>query len=514
VDLIQNNAFRIFGLPATAQDKEIIRRFDELITFQKIGLESAYDTDFLWMGEVDRSEESLNKTLRILQTPKEKIIHAIFWFWQLDDIDKLAFSSLSEGDLRQATEIWTKAFNQRRTDNISYLKNLATLKLAMFVEETRRSTISNISELKSCFDHWADLLPLPKFWQKANDLVGDVNLVSSDINTTKADILKKLYDSTYPILSLEVNVGLEVKKEYLKCFASSTFPDSVKEEIIADYLTPIRSKIDTATEKSNKDRSTLPKEALIAAQQLVESTKEPLIWLDSLLSENEILFSSLHDKVAEEIRFCCIDYVNVSNDRDSVKPFLLKAKEIASGILAKDNIEKDISIVNECIQAKKDRIVIDKIYDKFEAASKDLEDGMSPYEVGHDFAIGLKTDLEKVAQKFGYLSEEYKTTVKNAISFLRYCSIEAANKYKHYIRAEELIDIAINLILFKYTDGKTYAVDSELAKLLYIDKSTLKSNSTNNSTLGEIGRGVFRLYKRNKLCRCGSGKKFKDCCSV
>src|SRR3989339_1503991 len=95
------NAFRVLGLPVTATDKDIIKRVDELITYIEIGKTPAFDTDFLWMGKLNRSKDSISKALQDLQDPEKRLLHTIFWFWDEDESDKVYLDALKSGEINQ-----------------------------------------------------------------------------------------------------------------------------------------------------------------------------------------------------------------------------------------------------------------------------------------------------------------------------------------------------------------------------------------------------------------------------
>lgn len=515
MEIISNNAFRVLGLPVNSSEKQIVSQYDELLALNKIGKVPAFSNDFEWISKPDRSEESIRKAFHVLQTPERKIEHMIFWFWEHDEIDKMAISSLSEGKISQAINIWEQAVDRKGKNPIYYLKNLASLSFACLAVNIEKNIVDTIAGLKKCIDFWGDLLGMPQFWKELErqSLISHLSLNERD--DIKVDILRHIHSAIHPFIEIESDAGTEIKKKYLNCLASSKFPDSARLHIIALYLSPISSEIMNACEKAKEVRSTAPKDALVAAEKLIEITQKPLGIIKSLLSEEEESIISLHDEVIKEVSQCCICYSNEADNLNNVKPILLRAKEVAMGSSAIDRVENDLAKVDEIIEKRKEYVVIDKIYKKLENSHLRLQEKSwfdQHYKVGIDVAMGLKANLDEVAQKFGYPSNEYETVVKHCVNFIRYCSIEAANNSSQYIKAEELIDIAINLICFKYTDGRTYVVDSELDMKLREDKIILKNNNTNDP-IGALSRIGIRTLKRNKLCPCGSGKKYKDCCT-
>ena len=59
MDAILNNPFRILGLPTTSSDKDIAKRVSDLLIYAEMGKKVSYETDLLFLGELDRSAESI-----------------------------------------------------------------------------------------------------------------------------------------------------------------------------------------------------------------------------------------------------------------------------------------------------------------------------------------------------------------------------------------------------------------------------------------------------------------------
>ena len=76
---IENNAYRILGLDATASQKEILKRHNEITSRLKIDDCPEYDLD-IGVPKKFRTEEAVKIALKELQSPKENIKEYFFWF--------------------------------------------------------------------------------------------------------------------------------------------------------------------------------------------------------------------------------------------------------------------------------------------------------------------------------------------------------------------------------------------------------------------------------------------------
>src|SRR3989338_6844748 len=96
-NLIENNAYRILGLDVNANQKDILKRYKEIINRLKIEDYPEYDLD-LNLPKNLRNETSVNDALKRLQSQKSNIKEYFFWFQINDSIDKKALKSIQEKD--------------------------------------------------------------------------------------------------------------------------------------------------------------------------------------------------------------------------------------------------------------------------------------------------------------------------------------------------------------------------------------------------------------------------------
>ncbi|MEI7422018.1 MAG: hypothetical protein WCK18_07980 [Prolixibacteraceae bacterium] len=94
MDAIFNNPFRVLGLSTTASDKEIAKRVSDLLIYAEMGKKVSYDTDLPFLGEIDRSAQSVKKAVQKIELPENRIFYSLLWFDLKDSISKKSINFL------------------------------------------------------------------------------------------------------------------------------------------------------------------------------------------------------------------------------------------------------------------------------------------------------------------------------------------------------------------------------------------------------------------------------------
>ncbi len=80
MDAIINNPFRVLGISPSATDKEIAKRTSDLIIYAEMDKKVTYDTDFLFLGEVNRSVSNIQEASKKLEMPENRLYYSLLWF--------------------------------------------------------------------------------------------------------------------------------------------------------------------------------------------------------------------------------------------------------------------------------------------------------------------------------------------------------------------------------------------------------------------------------------------------
>lgn len=115
MELIENNPFRVLGLPITASVREIEKRATELEAYASMGKSKTYDTDFDFKP-VLRTLENITEARKKLQLDEEKFRNSLFWFWNHNSVDELALELLRDGNADKAIAVWEKAVFSNKKD--------------------------------------------------------------------------------------------------------------------------------------------------------------------------------------------------------------------------------------------------------------------------------------------------------------------------------------------------------------------------------------------------------------
>ena len=131
MELIQNNPYRIAGILSNATERELQKQKTKIKAYSKVGKEIKSDYDFLILGNIDRTEDSVNKAFSNVEQNQDKVNFSLFWFLNANPFDNTAIEYLKNGDAEKAVEIWEKVTTDKdvNSKNFSAFNNLGTYKL-------------------------------------------------------------------------------------------------------------------------------------------------------------------------------------------------------------------------------------------------------------------------------------------------------------------------------------------------------------------------------------------------
>jgi len=188
-NIIEKNAFRILGLDSSANQKEILKRYKEIINRLKIDDFPEYDLDLNLSREL-RTEESVNDALKRLQNSKNYIVESFFWFQIRDAVDENAFNDLQNNNLDGAILTWKNASEIQNSKTLFYKKNLNLLYCLTLKNK------ENDDFLRESLSNWNEIVNSEKFWigfEKKYSMIND--LVNTEIiNDFKKNVIKYISD--------------------------------------------------------------------------------------------------------------------------------------------------------------------------------------------------------------------------------------------------------------------------------------------------------------------------------
>ena len=413
---IQNNPYRIVGLLVGATAKEQDRQIKRLKQFIEAEQDPQDDFSFPILGGLNRTIENVTVAASKLNLDSDRMNAAMFWFYKGNSIiDEQAFEALKASNPVNCIEIWKKytVSGEVTQLNSSAFQNLSTLALFYAFNDS----IIDVNLLNGGIS-----LKL-KFLE--SDFIQDFKTLATDetYKTTKKDLqllfltqLQSDIDKKSSIFSnkfLEILINLEflAKEDFLKVFVQKP-------------ITQIE-KIVTETKNKRKENKA---NALKMGVSLYEETIESLSQIKSVLGVSDNEFTSISDKVSDEILQCGIDYFSYCQDsipdNGSVSLDLFrKANSFAISNIAKQRCQENISKLCEWIDNKPER-------DKKRLINEDVEFIKSKIEWLQNLS-DIAENPSDIVKLLHYDSSgkihDLEKMVENANVFVDYCKPKLVN---------------------------------------------------------------------------------------
>ncbi|MBS0646435.1 MAG: hypothetical protein JSR97_07560 [Verrucomicrobia bacterium] len=335
MNLIKNNPYRTVGLLVGATAKEQTKQISRLKKYIEAEQDPQDDFSFPALGNFQRTIDSVEEAASKLNLDNDKINAALFWFWNGNPItDEAAFDALKDGNTDDAIEIWRKLIynseeemNEVTKRNASAFFNLSTLYLIEYGidEETLQLKLhflgsDFVKEFKSAVTD--ETYKIEKGELQLNFLNNLIN--HNDID--HSELMEAISD-----------IDFEGKQEFLKSF-------------IQKPIEKIEHQIETAKNKRKASKANAAK----AGQELIDKTVYELSQLKGFVGSKDLKYTSVADKVANEILQCSIDFFNDSQEKDSNSDYTdiafslaKQAEKLAAGKLTKDRIKDSIETLEE-----------------------------------------------------------------------------------------------------------------------------------------------------------------------
>jgi hypothetical protein len=359
--IIQNNPYRTVGLLVGATAREQERQVRRLKQFLVAEQDPQDDFSFPTLGNLQRTLDKVNEAASKLSLDSDKMKAALFWFYDGKSelkTDEDAFNALKEGDVDHASSIWTKLTANGKVSqiNASAYNNLGTLYLSGNLEgtNTNQSLLEKGISIKL------------KFLE--SDLIKDFKALATDENYKSSKEELQLLFLNQVQSEIEKSGGISSNK-FLDILTKQEF--SAKEEFLKGYVEKPIEQIEKRIEEAKTNRKANKANAVIVGKALYEQTSDNLKQLKSILGTSNLRFSSISDKVSDEILQCGIDYFlnykDSSTDPGSASMDLFrKAKTLAVGNIAKQRCQENTENLKEWIDDKPEREKQARILGDFE----------------------------------------------------------------------------------------------------------------------------------------------------
>jgi hypothetical protein len=346
--IIQRNPYRIVGLLVGATAAEQRRQLNRLQRFLEADQEPEDDSSFPTLGHIHRTLESVNEASSKLNLDSDKMSSALFWFYKGNPItDEPAFDAIKEADIDQVINIWTKLTSNGEVSqrNASAYSNLGTLYLSGILEgtNTNEAILEQGISLKLKFLE-SDFI---KYF---------ISLATDETYKTTKTELQLLFLNQ---VQSEVEKSGSITPNYfLSIITKQEF--AAKEDFLKGFIKKPIEQIEKKVEEAKSKRKANKANAVNIGKALFEETAENLKHVKSILGTSNLKFSSISDKVSDEILQCGIDnflhYRDSSTDPGSASMDLFrKAKTLAIGNIAKQRCQENTENLQEWIDDKPER---------------------------------------------------------------------------------------------------------------------------------------------------------------
>lgn len=315
MNIINENPYRILGVFSNASPAEIVSNCDEMDAYLAIGQSVQFDLDLNnILPAVIRTEQTVHKAKSKINLPKDKLKYALFWFIK-DSSSAHALNHLKKGDFDSANSVF------EIEDSYAAYMNHAVVAM---IRDDLETAISYTAKMIHDDEMRVDFV---------ESICGGV------FSITENELAHLYIDSLLEEINASELLGL-----FAENGTSEDDDDYLKEKAINEPVSRINSEIAKAKSVGRDDADA----NYAAGKVLMNSTKNDMAKVKSLLGVSDMKYQMLADDLANTILQCGINYYNNTDDDDDIdKAMALQryACEIAIGMMCKDRCNQNLTIL-------------------------------------------------------------------------------------------------------------------------------------------------------------------------
>jgi hypothetical protein len=486
MNLIKNNPYRTVGLLAGSTAREQTRQINRLKNYLAADQDPQDDFSFPELGELNRTIESVEEAASKLNLDNDKINAALFWFWNGNPItDEAAFEALKSGDLEAAYEIWDKLITKTDEEGKRFWKPVTEKNYSAFHNCSVLNIIranGNLSNAIVASLYFLESDLVNKFVSSVADETHKTNkkeLQLSFLNQLHSDIEANKKSSLPKFLEILNKQEFVAKQDFMKGFVQKP-------------IEQIEHKIETAKNKRKASKANAAK----AGQELYTATSSDLTQLKNIVGASDLKYTSISDKVANEILQCSIDYFNDSQEKDSTSDYAdtamklaKQAETLAIGKLTKDRVKDSIETLTEM----KDRelsqaiAVLQSIKAAYEEACRQIDKQVD--ELQYDtfgttripkFNVSINWSKVEEMKRSCLAWDKVTEVIREAIPSQNIDKIKRASNASKVSEYKSLVNFVLSKISNSYKSRIAYICYWEIPKTT--STSTSSSRTTSNSS--------------------------------
>ena len=345
--LVTNNAYHVLWLSSDNDEKQINKRYKEILNLLSIDETPSYNSDVPFVDYKKlRKESNIKEALHRLNNQKKSLYEFFFWFNIVDKEDEKCLKLYAKWEYAEAINKWYNLYEESRKSH--YIKNAVIANLLLY-ENLKQFDDLDFSDDPKFITKWLyRVINSDKFWKEFEVMYNMNNTIP-----LSASLLKE-FRSELPQFLAEAffDIWEEVGTNRLYRIFSKKF------EVVAQELddnknvtTPIKKIEQYMEDIRNADK----KENLKLVFDRIEKIQKYVERLDKLwLSENARIIK-LKDDAAGTILAAAIDINNDYEDYENG----LKLVNLAETVVASENIririEKNKEVFESNLDFKKNK---------------------------------------------------------------------------------------------------------------------------------------------------------------
>ena len=344
--IYHDNMFHLTGLPVDATSRDIARRQDDLRSAEVSGDWQSEFRHIMSGREIPDPQIIREKFVLLQNDPERRLVEEFFWFWPLElgkGKTDPALLHIRAGARDKAFGYWTgKLYVEglvglAAQHNLAVLHHLYAIDYEFALQNGNKLTPEHLQTMahywKTSINYWEPLADDDDFWGIVTDRVRSID----DPRLTTGFVRRMRTE--FPVAFDQINAQLAVtyaskgrysdaRRHVVIMKETHQGLDNV-DQTIREILAPIEKKIGLKANHAMAVVQTQPEAGLKAAQDLLNSSKEPLEIAKGLLEDGHSIRVQLFDLVAASCFGCLIAYGNKTEDWLPCIKLLNEAEKLA-----------------------------------------------------------------------------------------------------------------------------------------------------------------------------------------
>ena len=355
--MILDNPFHVVGLIANCGTRDKTARETQIKRYLEVRKPLVFQDDLYFRG-CRRNEGTVARALGALHVARDRIGPGLFWFTRGSALDDHGLRLLVAGDLRGALEVWQRIEDRLPTRKYaSSLNNLGTLYLLipLAVKTPEQEQPSGAWEPTGYLRR--GLLAKARLvgCLSGPDLSSFCATFGDEMACRDADEIAEIFAESLEQFKGEAErYGLELPAGDLGDLLDSGGPRTAA--LKDRFAYGLRQEIERSVSRCSAAYSDDAANGTAAGDKLMATAQKQLPELAALLSQSDFAYSSLADRVADELLNASISFFNHHSNADTVSVQVATscasleqyAADIAQGVTvrgrAQENLEATLEI--------------------------------------------------------------------------------------------------------------------------------------------------------------------------